>query len=112
MLIGMQLRPIWERLDDLVRLEYCSVAACVLATVIVTRVAWVITYGTTMRFLIARGIFHPRRPTAVPTVGTPEYDAWAKEVRGFGKAIWEITGKGVNVDSVFEHPGEATFPVS
>jgi crotonyl-CoA carboxylase/reductase len=48
----------------------------------------------------------------MPTVGTPEYDAWAKEVRGFGKAIWEITGKGVNVDSVFEHPGEATFPVS
>jgi len=68
MLIGMQLRPIWERLDDLVRLEYCAVAACVLATVIVTRIAWVITYGTTMRFLIARGIVHPRRPTAVPTV--------------------------------------------
>ena len=41
-------------------------AACVLATVIVTRVVWVITYGTTMRFLIARGL--PRRPTAVPTV--------------------------------------------
>ena len=35
-----------------------------------------------------------------------------KEARKFGKAIWEITGKGVNVDSVFEHPGEATFPVS
>ena len=68
MLIGMQLRPIWERLDDLVRLEYCAVAACVLATVIVTRVVWVITYGTTMRFLIARGVVHPRRPTAVPTV--------------------------------------------
>ena len=34
----------------------------------------------------------------------------AGEMRG--KAIWEITGKGVNVDSVFEHPGEATFPVS
>ncbi|NNF79688.1 MAG: zinc-binding dehydrogenase, partial [Rhizobiales bacterium] len=26
--------------------------------------------------------------------------------------IWDITGKGVNVDTVFEHPGEATFPVS
>ena len=35
-----------------------------------------------------------------------------KEVRKFGKAIWDITGKGVNVDMVFEHPGEATFPVS
>ncbi|MDA9318795.1 zinc-binding dehydrogenase, partial [Octadecabacter sp.] len=28
------------------------------------------------------------------------------------KAIWDITGKGNNVDMVFEHPGEATFPVS
>jgi len=35
-----------------------------------------------------------------------------KETRKFGKAIWEITGKGVDVDFVFEHPGEATFPVS
>jgi crotonyl-CoA carboxylase/reductase len=48
----------------------------------------------------------------MPTVGTPEYDVWLKETRNFGKAIWEITGKGVNVDCVFEHPGEATFPVS
>ena len=48
----------------------------------------------------------------LPKVGTPEYDAWLKEARKFGKAIWEITGKGVNVDFVFEHPGEATFPVS
>ena len=48
----------------------------------------------------------------LPKVGTPEYDVWLKEARNFGKAIWEITGKGVNVDLVFEHPGEATFPVS
>ena len=45
-------------------------------------------------------------------VGTPEYDAWTKEARKFGKAIWDITGKGNDVDMVFEHPGEATFPVS
>jgi monovalent cation/hydrogen antiporter len=68
MLIGMQLRPIWERLDELVRLEYCAVAACVLATVIFTRIAWVLLYGATLRLLIARGIFHPKRSTAVPTV--------------------------------------------
>ena len=48
----------------------------------------------------------------MPTVNTPEYAAWFKEARKFGAAIWEITGKGVNVDMVFEHPGEATFPVS
>jgi crotonyl-CoA carboxylase/reductase len=48
---------------------------------------------------------------SMPTVGTREYDAWVKEARKFGKAIWEITGKR-DVDIVFEHPGEATFPVS
>ncbi len=48
----------------------------------------------------------------LPTVNTDEYKTWFGEVRKFGKAIWEITGKGNNVDMVFEHPGEATFPVS
>ncbi len=48
----------------------------------------------------------------LPEVNTDEYKAWFGEVRKFGKAIWDITGKGVNVDMVFEHPGEATFPVS
>jgi len=48
----------------------------------------------------------------MPKVGSPEYDEWLKEARKFGKAIWELTGKGNDVDFVFEHPGEATFPVS
>jgi len=48
----------------------------------------------------------------MPKVGSPDYKAWFGEVRKFGKAIWNITGKGNNVDMVFEHPGEATFPVS
>jgi crotonyl-CoA carboxylase/reductase len=48
----------------------------------------------------------------LPEVNTPAYKEWFAEVRKFGKAIWDITGKGVNVDMVFEHPGEATFPVS
>ncbi|MCH2168638.1 MAG: crotonyl-CoA carboxylase/reductase [Oceanicola sp.] len=48
----------------------------------------------------------------LPIVNSPEYNAWLKEARKFGKAIWEFTGKGNNVDMVFEHPGEATFPVS
>lgn len=47
----------------------------------------------------------------MPTVNTPEYAAWVKEARRFGKAIWDITGKR-DVDIVFEHPGESTFPVS
>ena len=48
----------------------------------------------------------------LPEVGTDAYKDWFNEVRRFGKAIWDITGKGINVDMVFEHPGEATFPVS
>ena len=40
------------------------------------------------------------------------YNAYMKEVRKFGKALWEFTGKGKNVDMVFEHPGETTVPVS
>jgi len=48
----------------------------------------------------------------MPKVNSPEYKEWFGEIRKFGKAIWDITGKGVNVDMVFEHPGEATFPVS
>ena len=48
----------------------------------------------------------------MPKVGTPEYNDWLKNAREFGKAIWNFTGKGNNVDMVFEHPGESTFPVS
>lgn len=47
----------------------------------------------------------------LPKVNSPEYAEWLKESRKFGKAIWDITGKK-DVDIVFEHPGEATFPVS
>jgi crotonyl-CoA carboxylase/reductase len=48
----------------------------------------------------------------MPTVNTDAYKTWFAGVRKFGKAIWDITGKGNNVDMVFEHPGQATFPVS
>jgi len=47
----------------------------------------------------------------LPKVNGPDFDAYMKETRKFGKAIWDITGKK-DVDVVFEHPGESTFPVS
>ena len=47
----------------------------------------------------------------LPKVNSPEYSAFMAEARKFGKAIWDITGKR-DVDTVFEHPGEQTFPVS
>ncbi len=48
----------------------------------------------------------------LPPVNGDGFGDYMKEVRKFGKAIWEVTGKGNDVDFVFEHPGEATFPVS
>jgi crotonyl-CoA carboxylase/reductase len=47
----------------------------------------------------------------LPTVNGPEFKDYMRETRKFGKAIWDITG-GKDVDIVFEHPGESTFPVS
>ncbi len=48
----------------------------------------------------------------LPDIGSEEFGGYMKKVREFGKAIWAITGKGIDVDFVFEHPGEVTFPVS
>ncbi|NOJ48875.1 cation:proton antiporter [Bradyrhizobium archetypum] len=66
-LIGLQLRPIWERLDDPVRWKYCLVAAAVLGIVILTRIAWVMSYGAVLRLVIARRLLHPERPMTAPT---------------------------------------------
>ena len=68
MLIGLQLRPIWDRLDDPVRLKYCLVAAAVLGIVIVTRIGWVMIYGAVLRRLIALRLFHPRRLREIPNI--------------------------------------------
>jgi len=48
----------------------------------------------------------------LPEVNGEGFKEYMQETRKFGKAIWDITGKGNDVDFVFEHPGEATFPVS
>ncbi len=63
----------------------------------------------------ARGVINRKKFDCwgeLSEIGSKEYGAWFKEARKFGAAIWDITGKGNNVDFVFEHPGEATFPVS
>lgn len=40
------------------------------------------------------------------------FGEWTKQAREFGKAIWDIAGKGKNPQIVFEHPGETTLPTS
>ena len=65
-LIGTQLRPIWAGLDDTVRWQYSVVAGAVLATVIVTRIAWVTTNNAVWRLLLFRFGLKPRRVTISP----------------------------------------------
>ena len=65
MLIGMQLRPIWTRLDEAVRWEYCAAAGWILLAVILVRLAWIVMYGSTLRALVLRGLYHPHDPKAV-----------------------------------------------
>jgi Na+/H+ antiporter len=48
-MIGMQLGPIWNRLDGAVRLQYCEIAATALGVVILARMGWVTIYRTGMR---------------------------------------------------------------
>ncbi|HVV41751.1 MAG TPA: sodium:proton antiporter, partial [Nitrobacter sp.] len=67
-LIGLQLGPIWQRLDDSLRPHYCLVAGAVLTAVILARIAWVMSYNTAQRIKIARYGFRPRRPVAAPTL--------------------------------------------
>ncbi|MCB1173683.1 MAG: crotonyl-CoA carboxylase/reductase [Leptospiraceae bacterium] len=43
---------------------------------------------------------------------TEHFVEWTKKARDFGKAIWDIAGKGNNPKIVFEHPGESTLPSS
>ncbi|MBK8399162.1 MAG: crotonyl-CoA carboxylase/reductase [Leptospiraceae bacterium] len=46
-------------------------------------------------------------------INKPEvFVEWTKKARDFGKALWDIWGKGVNPKIVFEHPGESTIPTS
>lgn len=48
-LIGMQLGPILEALSPTERVTYVRIALLILATVIVVRIAWVMTYNTAVR---------------------------------------------------------------
>ena len=52
--IGLQIRPILEALDPAARTRYFSVAGAVLLTVIVVRIAWVMTYNAVVRWRIRR----------------------------------------------------------
>jgi CPA1 family monovalent cation:H+ antiporter len=75
--IGLQMRPIFERIAPGARGGYFAVAAAVLITVIVVRVAWQMSFNTAVRWRDRRVGFHPPRPMLRATVGSGLVISWA-----------------------------------
>jgi len=75
--IGLQIGPILADLEPAIRGRYLTVAAAVLATVIVVRLAWHMSFNTVVQWRHRRFGFHPPRPMMRPTVGSGVVISWA-----------------------------------
>jgi monovalent cation/hydrogen antiporter len=75
--IGLQIRPILSGLDPAARARYLYVAGAVLLTVIVVRVAFVMTQNAIVRWKIRKYGFHPPRPTLRPSVRSGLIISWS-----------------------------------
>ena len=75
--IGLQIRPILETLEPAARGRYLAVAAAVLLTVIVVRMAWHMTFNAVIRWRDRRFGFHPPRSMLRPTVGSGLIISWS-----------------------------------
>jgi len=67
-LIGLQLRPILSRLPPSTRSDYFLVAVAVVVTVILVRMAWMMSYVTAVRWKVRRFGAGDRRPVLQPTI--------------------------------------------
>ncbi|MDB5327742.1 MAG: sodium:proton antiporter [Phycisphaerales bacterium] len=74
--VGLQLRPIWERLSAGQRSGFLGVAAAVLLTVILVRIGWVMTYNALVRWKIRRFGMRSDRPLFAPTVQSGLIISW------------------------------------
>jgi CPA1 family monovalent cation:H+ antiporter len=75
-LIGMQLDPIWSRLDDAVRLQYCEIAASILIAVILARVGWVVIFRSGLRLAVALGRWRGSKSLSMPSFKSGIVVAW------------------------------------
>ena len=75
--IGLQIRPILLELAPPKREQYLLVAAAVLATVILVRIAWHMSFNAALRWRDRHYGFHPPRPMLRPSVGTGLVISWA-----------------------------------
>jgi CPA1 family monovalent cation:H+ antiporter len=75
--IGLQIRPILEKLPVSERGNYISVAVAVLVTVIVVRFAWQMSFNTVARAWQRRRGVHPVRPMLQSTAKSGLVISWA-----------------------------------
>jgi monovalent cation/hydrogen antiporter len=75
--IGLQIRPILDSLEPSERGRYFLLAAAVLVTVIVVRLAWQMSFNAVIRWRDRRHGFNPPRPMLRPTVGSGLVISWA-----------------------------------
>jgi len=75
--IGLQIRPILDSLEVTARGQYFAVAAAVVLTVIVVRLAWHMSFNAVVRWRHRRFGFHPPRPMLRPTVQSGLVISWA-----------------------------------
>jgi monovalent cation/hydrogen antiporter len=75
--IGLQIRPILDSLAPAARGRYFVVAAAVLLTVIVVRIAWHMSFNAVIRWRERRLGFRPPRPMLRPSVGSGLVISWS-----------------------------------
>jgi CPA1 family monovalent cation:H+ antiporter len=75
--IGLQIRPILERVPVAEQGHYFAVAGAILVTVIIVRLVWHMSFNAVMRWRYHHFGFHPPRPMLRPTVGSGLVISWA-----------------------------------
>jgi CPA1 family monovalent cation:H+ antiporter len=75
-LIGMQISPIWSRLDDTVRLQYCEIAALVLIAVILARAAWIVIFRVGLWLVLAVNRWRGRETRPMPSFKSGIVVSW------------------------------------
>lgn len=75
--IGLQLRPILERIEEKNLWPYFSVAVAVLLTVIVVRMAWHMSFNAGLRLWYHRFGFNPPRPMLRPSASSGLVISWS-----------------------------------
>jgi monovalent cation/hydrogen antiporter len=75
--IGLQLRPIVERIEPGALGDYFALAGAVLVTVILIRILWHMSFNAVIRWRDRRVGFNPPRPMLRATVGSGLVISWA-----------------------------------